>query len=89
MYFLISFIFTWGLGLLPAYLIRYKILRRPLKKRWAIPLAFIIWSIQLVVATYIAELAGLINSKHTALNLVAIVSFYILVKKNKSTMRKN
>ena len=81
---LASIFFTYGLGLLPAYLVRYKIFKKPLKKRWAVLLAFFFFSIQLVLATIIQEAQGINNKRHTALSFVAIISFYIMIKKKET-----
>ena len=86
---IIGIVFTWIIGLLPAYLIRYKLFKKPLQKRWAVPLAFIIWSIQLVFTAYVTELRGAVEGSYTALNLVALVSFYILIKKDKNPQNES
>lgn len=80
MYLLISLIYTWGIGLLPAFIIR-RIVKRPIRKLLAIFIAGLFWMLQLILTLYINELAGVKNNSHTALSLVALASYYLLVRK--------
>lgn len=77
-----GFVFTWIIGLLPAYLIRFHINKKPIRKRFAIPLAFLFSFIQLIIILIItAGLGEPTNKTHGALGIVALVSFYIMTKK--------
>ena len=86
---IIGIVFTWIIGLLPAYLIRYKVFKKPLKKMWAIALAFVFWVVHLILITFIQESQGINDSQHTSLSFVAIISFYIMIKKNKEKENDN
>jgi len=77
---IVSVIFTWGLGLLPAYLIRYRIHKKPLKKRYAIPVVVVVWIIQMIISATISYYAGIEWKPSNALGLVAFVSFLMLRK---------
>ena len=86
---IIGLVWTWGIGLLPAYLIRYVFLKRPLRKRLAIPIASLWFFFQ-----YIASLGikAIVDPTATdmrtspALILVAYISYLILRKKNKEVL---
>lgn len=69
-----SFILTWGIGLTPPLLIRYVLVRRPLGKKAVIPIVIVFWFVNLVIFTAL----GSQSKTHTALFLVALVSYYIL-----------
>lgn len=82
---LIALLYTWGLGLLPAYLIRFQIYKKPLKKRFAIPIALAYYTFHYILSVYIRELSGVGGRPTAALSLVAIVSFLIMIwKENKA-----
>lgn len=85
---IIGALFTWGLGLLPAYLIRFKTYKRPLKKRYAVLIAFLVLFIHVFLATVLSEMMGVHQYNHPVLNLVAIASYYILIKKDKASENK-
>lgn len=78
-YILLSFILTWGIGLLPPILIRFVFIRKPLSKTWAIVLVVLFLFINLAVFLAL----GSENKTHTALLLVAWISYYILRKQKK------
>jgi len=82
-----SFIFTWVLGLFPAYLIRFKLHKKPVKKRFAIPLVFLFWIIQQAISATISYYAGVEWKPSSALGLVALVSFFIM--RHKSATQKD
>ena len=71
---LLSFLITWGIGLLPILIIRFLIVRRPIGKYPAgfICLVFLIFNVMLF------EALGSQSKTHGALMLVSFVSFYIL-----------
>lgn len=75
---IVSFVLTWGIGLIPPLIIRYAIVRKPLPKGWAIGLVVFLWMVNIVVFTAL----GSQSKTHAALFLVAWVS-YIIFKKNK------
>lgn len=84
---ILSALFTWGLGILPAYLIRFKIYKRPLKKRYAIPIIFFIYIAHVILSEILMDAAGYKSSgerRHTALSLVLIVNYFILRKRVKT-----
>lgn len=76
---IVSFVLTWGIGLIPPLLIRYVIVRKPLSKAWAIGLVAFLWMINIVIFTAI----GSKSKTHAALFLVAWTSYIILKKENK------
>jgi len=86
---LFSFLFTWVLGLLLAYLVRFKLYKKPLKKRFAIPLTFLIWVIHIIISLTIKEYAGVEGKPSNVLGLVALVSFFVLTKKNDEKKESN
>ncbi len=79
---LLSFLFTWGVGLAPPLLIRFVFMRRPIGKGWAVGLVvlFLLFNIGLFTAL------GSQSKTHFALYLVAIVSYMIL---NRGIKNKN
>ena len=76
---IVSFILTWGIGLIPPLIIRYAIVRKPLSKGWAIGLVIFLWMINIVIFTAL----GSQSKTHAALFLVAWTSYMILKKENK------
>ena len=76
---IVSFILTWGIGLIPPLIIRYAIVRKPLSKGWAIGLVIFLWMINIVIFTAL----GSQSKTHAALFLVAWTSYRILKKENK------
>lgn len=80
---IINIIYTWGLGLLPAFIIR-KLIRRPLKKLYAVPIAFVIYFIHLILTVAIHQALGINDRPGSALTLVGLVSFYIMVSGEKA-----
>lgn len=80
---LLSFLFTWSIGLLPPLLIRFAFTRRPIGKGWAIGTVAMLWAFNVVLFTAL----GSQSKTHGALVLVAFVSYAILRKgaKNKTT----
>ena len=71
----LSLIFTWGLGLAMPVLLRYKIFKRPVSKGIAFLVVFLVYILQLFISIALGN-----EGRHTALALVAIVSFGILNK---------
>jgi hypothetical protein len=76
----LSFLITWGIGLLPPVLIRYAIIRRPLSKWVAIAVCAVFWFTNIIIFTAL----GSQSKTHAALYLVAFVSYWILRKEPKS-----
>lgn len=74
---IVSLLLTWGIGLTPPLVIRYAVLKRPLKRGQAIAVAAILWFCNLVI--FIA--LGSQSQGHFALTLVAFVSYWVLRKK--------
>ena len=83
-----SFVFTWILGLLPAYLIRFKLSKKPLKKRFAIPIVFIVWVVHAIISLAIKYASDSEPRLSSVLGLVALVSYFILTKKNNEKVEK-
>lgn len=81
----VSFLLTWGIGLTPPLLLRFAIVRKPLRKRWTIPIVFVLWVINLAIF----EALGSTSKTHTALTMVAFVSFFIIRKGAKEQFQKN
>jgi len=75
----ISFVLTWGIGLLPPIIIRYVIIKKPLYRKWSICLVIIFLIINIIIFTALDSQ----SKTHAALYLVAITSYYILRKGNK------
>ena len=72
-----SFFLTWIIGLTPPLVLRYLIIGKPLSKGWTISICILLLIINLAI--FIA--LGSKSKSHSALFLVAIVSFFILNKK--------
>jgi len=68
-----SIFLTWFIGLLPVFIIRYLILRRPISKFWRVFLVFVFWLLNIFLFTLI----GSHSSTHVSLILVGLVSYYI------------
>lgn len=81
---IVSFLLTWGLGLIPPIIIRYAIVRRPLTKKWAIGVVAILWMFNIALFTAL----GSESKTHAALFLVAWVSYIILKKEKKEKTPK-
>lgn len=62
---IVSFVLTWGIGLIPPLLIRYAIVRKPLSKGWAIGLVIFLWMVNIVIFTVL----GSQSKTHAALFL--------------------
>jgi hypothetical protein len=78
---IVSLFWTWGIGLAPAVLIRFVIMRRPITKLSAIVTVAIWWAAMLIVGNAL----GSQNGPRTALVLVAIASYAILRKGGKNS----
>lgn len=76
---IMSFFWTWGLGLAPALLIRFVFMRRPITKLWAIVTVALWWVAMFVLGSAL----GSQNKPRTALVLVALASYAILRKGSK------
>jgi len=76
---LISFMLTWGIGLLPPVLIRFVFLKRPIGKWPAAGICMFFWFVNLILFSIL----GSQSKTHAALTLVAMVSFWILRKERK------
>lgn len=85
---ILSIILTWGVGLLPAYLLRFKLYNKPLKKRFAIPFVITVLFFHLVLAIAIKDMTKVEQGSHSALGLVALVSYFLLTKKQKKISEK-
>lgn len=86
MEFLMSVIITWGVGLSVPLILRYIILHRPLGKGASIAIA----AVMLFVNIIIFSAMGSQSKTHTALYLIALVSYWILHSSNddKSTNKQ-
>lgn len=81
---LVSFLITWGVGLTPPLLIRFVIVCRPVGKAPAIGIAFAFLVFNLIVFMAL----GSQSKSHTALALVALVSYWILRKQPSQQRRQ-
>lgn len=70
----IGFVLTWILGLLPPYLIRFRILKRPMSVWPAVGVCIILWITGLVFW----EALGSHSITHGAVMLVAVISYFVL-----------
>ena len=77
---LVSIVVTWGVGLAPPLLIRYAILKRPMKKWPAIGTCAAFWFFNVILFTAL----GSKSKAHGALTFVAFVSYWILRKAGKA-----
>jgi hypothetical protein len=76
---LVSAIATWGLGLAPPLLVRFALVRRPMGRGWAVGLVALFWMLNIVLFTTL----GSQSESHSALTLVAFVSYLIPRKGSK------
>ena len=76
---ILSIFFTWGLGLLVPILLRFFILKRPISKWVSLIVVFSVLFIQILISQAINSE----NRTHSALILVAFVSYWIMRKENK------
>jgi len=74
-----SFILTWIVGLSVPLLIRYVFMKRTINKASAIVIVIVLLILQLALWTSL----GSTNKSHAVLYLIALVSYYILRKRNK------
>lgn len=74
MFLAFSFALTWGIGLTPPLLIRYAFYRRPLNKWPAIGYCALLFCVNIVIFTAL----GSESKTHSALVIIAFVSYYIL-----------
>lgn len=79
-----SFIITWSIGLIPPLLIRYVILKIPMKIGYAIGTCALFWVINIVIFTAL----GSQSKTHGAIHLIAIASYFIFRKRD-ITQRPN
>lgn len=79
-----SFIITWSIGLIPPLLIRYVILKSPMKIGYAIGTCALFWVINIVIFTAL----GSQSTTHGAIHLIAIASYFIFRKRD-ITQRPN
>ncbi len=77
---MVSIVITWGIGLAPPLLIRYAILKRPMNDWPAVGVCAAFWFLNVVLYTVL----GSESESHTALTLVAFVSYWILRKTAKT-----
>lgn len=78
---LISFVLTWTIGLTPPLLLRYGIVRRPLRKWVAISIVIVLWIVEFLFAIGMDSFNGHTGThNHPVLMLIAFVSYYILVR---------
>lgn len=80
-----SIIITWTIGLLPPLLIRYAFLRRPMTKKSAIGISAIFWFLNIILFTAM----GSKSKTHTALLLIAYVSYWILRREKKASISQS
>lgn len=81
---LVSFLLTWTIGLTPPLLLRYVIVRRPFRKWGAIATVSGFWVLEFLLALVLDEVNGRTGPhNHPALMLVALASYYILMRPSK------
>lgn len=71
-----SLVLTWGIGLAPPLLLRFVFFRRPFKMWSAVGTVVVFWMFNLLLFLAL----GSQSKTHTALLLIAMVSFFILRK---------
>lgn len=69
-----DFAVTWTIGLIPPLLIRYRVIKKPMKKAPALGTCFAFYIFNVILFTA----AGSQSKSHLALGLVAIISYWIL-----------
>lgn len=85
----LSIVYTWGIGLVPPLVIRFLIVRRPISKGWTIGTVIGFYFINTILFIILnAVIADAVESKPQIHNpiatmLIALVSYYILRKKQK------
>jgi hypothetical protein len=75
----LSFILTWGIGLAPPLLIRFKFNKEPMGKWPAIGTCTFLWFVNVMLFAAL----GSQSKNHGALILVAFVSYWILTKRER------
>lgn len=101
MFLFVNFIFTW-IFLLPAYLIRFVFVKKPISKRKSFFISAVVYMIQALLSIAIQESQNMQNSKvGPAVFLVAFISYKMLrssfspkteemeTKKNRIKVEKN
>ena len=78
--FVFSFVLTWIIGLTPPLVIRYVLLKKPIEKGPAIGICAFFWFVNIILFSAL----GSKSKTHTALTLVAFVSYKLLRKKGKA-----
>jgi hypothetical protein len=73
---LFSFLITWGVGLLPPFLIRFVLMRRPISRGWAVGVVALFWVFNVILSIALESQ----SKTHTAFALVAFASYLILRK---------
>jgi Ca2+/Na+ antiporter len=81
---ILSFIFTWTVGLIPPVLIRFVIMKRPIRKWAAISISAFFWFANLVL--FIA--LGSQSKTHAVLLLIVFISYGILTHRKKTQEEK-
>ncbi|MBI5076584.1 MAG: hypothetical protein HZB62_15645 [Nitrospirae bacterium] len=81
----LSFILTWVVGLLTPLIIRFVLLRRPLGKKMAFAVSFVLYVINLAI--FIA--LGSQSKTHAVLFVIAWIAYAILIKQKKETAQKS
>ena len=78
---ILSLVLTWGIGLTPPLLIRYVFLKKPMGKKGALAVCGLFFFLNIIVFSIL----GSESKTHTALILVAFISYWIL-KKNRGEL---
>lgn len=73
----VGFLITWGIGLVPPFVVRYLIARKPLGKWPAISVCVGFWFFNFFLFTIL----GSTSKSHSALILVAAVSYWLLTRR--------
>jgi hypothetical protein len=73
----LSFILTFGLGLAPPLLIRFAVNKKPMNRWSAIGTCALLWYFSIVPLTVLG------SKSYGTLTLVALISYWIMTKKNK------
>ena len=71
---------TWIIGLTPPFVLRYLVIEKPLSNVWAISVCGLLWIVNMII--FIA--LGSKSKTHTALLLIALVSYWILHREPKT-----
>lgn len=80
---LVGILLSWTIGLTPPLLIRYAVIRRPLRKGVAILTVTGLWLLEFLFSLGMDIMQSGKTGNHAGLLLLAFLSYYILVRPTK------